>query len=452
MDTVKVRSVSELVPVLKTCSRLVYLSGNANHIPIVEQAIQEKAEELNGLRFFQILTLGRGWDTVAEHIRLVTPFIGPGSRRLANEGKADFVPTHLSQLPALFSDGRWRPEVAIVQTSMPDENGRVTLGLDAGLSYAAFLAAGIRIAVMNRRMPRFHIEPFLAEKGLIVGMPVNLRDIHYVLEIDEPLVEHPMGESDEVSERIGKLIAREVPNGATLQLGIGGIPNAVLNNLLSHEDIGIHTEVISDGLIRLIEEGVVTGREKALLRKKVVLGFVLGTQALYGMLEGSQFAFLPQEWVNNPTIIGRNRFQISINSALAVNLFGDVSASTIGRRWYSGVGGARDFALGANMSEGGKSFIALPSTYERDGTAHSRILAEFLPGTHVTTSSDTMWNIVTEYGIAKLRGMCIRSRAAAIISIAHPDFRDRLLDEARRLPGLQGLVLSEADGALVLPQ
>ncbi len=445
---------SEVIAVLRNAqAKRVYLPGNGNLIPPLEAAIQEHAAELSGMQCWQLLSLGTGWDRddVYPHVRIVTPFIGPTIRDLVNAGRADFIPMHLSLVSKLF-EKEWIPDVVFLHTSLPDRSGRVTPGLDAGLSIGPFRQAKaqgkIVIAVMNARMPHFSISPLMCER-MEAGCPIHTHEIDYAIEIDEPLHEHSMGEIDEISFQIGKQIARRIENGSTIQLGIGGIPNAVLAALTEHEDLGVHSEMLSDGLVQLLDSGVVTGRQKTLLRSMVVVGFVLGTRALYDIVEDERFAFLPQSWINDPRVIARNQRMVSVNSALAVSLEGDVCASSIGTMKYSGVGGARDFALGADMSDGGWPVIALPSTYLSGGELKSRICAVLPRGAHVTSSGDTVQNVVTEFGSASLKGRTIRQRAAAMIRLAHPDFQDGLLEEARALHGLQALSLAEGECAFI---
>lgn len=428
-----------------------YLPGNANYIPTLEAVIQQQAERLHGWRGFQVLSFGSGWDAVAEHIRMATSFIGPGLRDLVNHSEADFVPNHLSELPLLFN-GRWRPDVAFMHVSPPDEDGNVTLGLDAGISYLAYEAAKhedrVMIAVVNQQMPRFHIAPtgeMWNGKPLMSGCSAHIDEFDAVIEIDEPLVTHDMGDVDDVSAQIGKHIARLIPNGATIQLGIGAIPNAVTAALTGHKGLGIHSELISDGVLELIRQGVVDGSRKTRMRGKHTIGFALGSRELYKALTHEDFAIVPQAYVNRPSVIAEQARMININSTLAIDLQGNVGASMVIKEdgsplFYSGIGGARDFAQGANMSEGGRSIIALPSAYrDREGRLHSRIVPLLPMGTHVTTNGDTLEVVVTEHGIAELTGLTVLERARKLVELAHPQFRDELLSEIGGLPGYQRL-------------
>lgn len=452
----KPRSLSDIAELGDTLERIapriLWLPGNTNRIDAVEALLWERASRFAGLRVVQLLSLGKGWSKAIPHIRLVTPFIGPGARELVHRGFADFLPCHLSFFPSLTrpgphgTRGRYQPDVAIAHVSRPDPLGRVTLGLDAGLSWEPVQHAGITIAVMNSQMPKFVSEPIMTEryrgKPLASGCAMPLDAFDYVLEHDAPLMAHPASTASEEALAIGKRIASYfdqhgkplIQKGATLQLGIGDIPDGILRALESRTDLelGIHSEMISDGVLRLMRAGVITGRRKTLLRNKVVIGFAIGSNELYDALEDPEFVILPQEFVNDPHIVARSPRMTSINGALAVSLLGDVCASHIGHLPYSGIGGARDFALGAHASDGGRSIIALPSTYtdRATGKLASRITLALPEGSHVTVNYDTAQFIATEHGVAELEGMTISERINAMIGIAHPAFRESLAHDA----------------------
>ena len=446
--TKRLSSIEEIPSIMSKLGRpgIFYLPGNASCMPTVEKEIQRQSAQLIGWRGFQLLSMLGGWETVFRNVRMATPFIGKGLRKLVNAGGADFIPCHLSELWRLLDD-QWCPDVAFFHVSPFDEHGVTTLGVDAGISHFAYEAAlrkgTIMIAVVNKQMPRFHVEPTRLKyrgKKLMTGCPAHFRDFDYYVEIDEPIIRHKMGVIDEVSRRIGENVAKCIPNGACVQLGIGGIPDAVTVALRGHHGLGLHSELASNGALDLIERGVITGGSKSLLRGKHVIGFALGDEKMYAALSDERFAILPQRFVNDPRIIGRNVRMHNVNSALAVTFFGDVCASTRqsseGMQFYSGMGGAFDFALGANMSEGGCSIIALPSTYrDNSGRLQSRICDMLPVGSHMTAGNESIRVFATEWGAVDTTGLTIRDRLDAMISIAHPDFRRILEIQASHLPG-----------------
>jgi acetyl-CoA hydrolase len=429
--------------------KTVYLPGNTNRIASVEEMLWDHPRQFHGMRVVQLLSLGEGWGRAVPHIRVVTPFIGAGVRALVHAGLVDVVPTHLSLFPGLTKVGApLHAEVAFAHVSEPDNCGRVTLGLDAGISYTAVRSARKKIAVINPNLPFLHIAPSMEERHrrqyMESGCALSIDEFDYVIRIPAPLAAHAPGACGTESAAIGRVLsefrnragALLITNGTTLQLGIGEIPDGVLSVLSGRTDLelGIHSEMISDGVLKLMEEGVITGKRKALFSGRAVIGFAIGSQHLYEKLADERFAVLPQEFVNDPHTIARNPNMVSLNSALAVSLFGDVCASHIGHLPYSGVGGARDFALGARMSRGGCSIIALPSTYTaKDGTRESRIVLALAAGSHITVNYDTSQYIATEYGVAELEGKTLRERVEAMISIAHPSFRNVLAEEARNI-------------------
>lgn len=432
--------------------RLMWLPGNTNRIPAVEELLWDHAPLFEGLRVLQLLSMGSGWAKAVPHIRLVTPFIGPGARSLVHRGFADFLPCHLSFFPSLTrpgmngKHGRYQPDIAFAHVCEPDQYGRVTLGLDAGISWEPVQNARIKIAVVNSNMPRFHNEPIMTERyrgrAIHSGCTMHIDEFDFVIELDSPLTAHSTAVLSDEAIAIGRQITTFadqfgkplIQRGSTLQLGIGEIPDGVLHALESRTDLelGIHSEMISDGVLRLMNNGVITGKYKELLRQKIAIGFAIGSAELYAALEDPRFAVMPQEYINDPRIIARNPKMISINSALAVSLLGDICASHIGHLPYSGVGGARDFALGAHASEEGRSIIALPSTYIEKGTGKlaSRISLALPEGSHVTVNYDTAQYIATEYGVAELEGMTLAERVNTMIGIAHPTFREELARDA----------------------
>jgi 4-hydroxybutyrate CoA-transferase len=439
-----------------------YLPGNAGRIDAVERWIFEQPQRLCGVDVFQVLALGpdAGWRrAVMAGVGIVTPFIGPGVRELVNAGLARNIRCNLSQVPKLF-DGRWRPQIAFAHTSPPDPAGRVTLGLNAGIDFAPVRQAVFKVAIVNARMPRWHIathdDPATGQR-IDSGCAMNLADFDLVVEIDEPLHEHHMTPVSPAHERQTRAIAHRIVDllrGATpdpdstvlphtIQLGIGKIPNAVANELVHHgvSVRGVWSELFSDGVLALHRAGLIRDTKGPALRERIVVGFVLGSQALYRtMHENPEFAVLPQEIVNDPALIKHNPSMASINSALAVSLSGEVCAATIAKRYYSDVGGQFDFALGASWAQDGVAIIALPSVLLRgDGALQSRIVVAHPEGAHHTIGADLPVVVVTEQGIADLRHLHDPERVQAMLGVAYPSWRTLLAKEARALPSMQGV-------------
>ncbi len=439
-----------------------YLPGNAGRIDAVERWIFEQPQRLQGVDLFQVLALGpaAGWQqAVMGGVGIVTPFIGPGVRDLVNAGLARNIRCNLSQVPRLF-EGRWRPQVAFAHTSPPDEAGRVTLGLNAGIDFAPVRQAMFKVAMVNAQMPRWHIathdDPATGQR-IDSGCAMELADFDLVVEIDEPLFEHRMAAASAVHDTQTRAIARAIVDllrraapeaGATalphtLQLGIGKIPNAVANELVAHGASVrcVWSELFSDGVLALYRAGLIRDTNGPSLRERIVVGFVLGSRDLYEtMRENPAFAVLPQEIVNDAAVIKHNRSMASINSALAVSLTGEVCAATLAKRYYSDVGGQFDFALGASWAPGGIAIIALPSVVQRgDGVLQGKIVALHPEGAHHTIGADLPVVVVTEQGAADLRHLNDPERVAAMLGVAHPSQRTLLAQQARLLPSMQGV-------------
>jgi 4-hydroxybutyrate CoA-transferase len=348
-------------------------------------------------------------------------FIGPNARAAVEQGIADYTPCFLSEIPSFFAPGGQLPlDVALIQVTPPDAAGNCSLGISVDVALAAAESARVVVAQVNPSMPRTH--------GAV--LPASLID--FAFESDEPLHEHLAPGPTEVTRAIGRKVAELVTDGATLQLGIGAIPDAALEQLTNHRHLGVHTEMFSDGLVPLIERGVVDGARKTVLPGIAVTSFVIGTQRLYGFVkENPAIEFHPVDYTNNVPVIAANHRMTAINSALSVDLTGQVAADGIGPRFYSGIGGQVDFIRGAAQSQGGVPVIALPST-AADG-AVSRICGALAPASGVvTTRGDVHW-VVTEYGACNLHGRSIRERARMLIDIAHPAFRAALEAEAGAL-------------------
>ena len=349
------------------------------------------------------------------HFRHRSLFVGANVREAVNAGRADFVPIHLHEIPTLISSGLMPIDVALIHISPPDEHGFCSYGVGIEVTKAAVESARTTIALVNQQMPRALGDSF-----------VHVSKLTHVVEADEPVLELPMApEVSEVARSIGRNIASLIPDGATLQMGIGEIPDAVLIFLQGKKHLGVHTEMFSDGLVAAFEAGVVTNERKTLHRGKIVASFVLGTRKAFSFVDNNPFMeFHPSDYVNDPFIVAQNDNMVAINSALAVDLTGQVCADSIGTSMYSGFGGQLDFIRGAARSKGGVPIIALPST-AKEGTV-SRITDTLLPGSGVVTTRADVHYVVTEHGIANLYGRSLRERARRLIDIAHPDFREQL--------------------------
>ena len=402
----------------------VWLHGGCNNPEELVKALVGRAEELRDVEVTHILTFG-----AADHVdpryegsfRHRALFTGPNVRAAVNEGRADWVPVFLSEIPGLVRSRSIPVDVAFILISPPDEHGFCSYGVGVECTKAAAESARDVVALVNRRMPRSLGDSF-----------IHVSRLDHVVEIDRPIVELPQcTEVGEVARAIGKNVADLVENGSTLQMGIGEIPDAVLLFLDEKRDLGIHTEMFSDGMVKLFEAGVVTGEAKTLHKGKIVASFVLGSKKTFDFLDNNPFVeFHPSDYVNDPFIIAQNEKMVAINSAIAVDLTGQVCADSMGRSIYSGFGGQVDFVRGASRSRGGKPVIALPST-AKDGEI-SRIVDVLVPGSGVVTSRADVHYVATEYGVANLHGRSVRERAAALIECAHPKFREELRCAAQK--------------------
>jgi 4-hydroxybutyrate CoA-transferase len=400
----------------------VFLTGNCSSPQVFTKALCTRYTELYNVELVQLLDLGPGMcisEDMSEHIRVNSMFISANVRQAVNQGLADFTPVRLAEIPLLFSRGVLHLDVAVIQVSPPDVHGFCSYGVEVGVTKTAAETARMVIAEVNPNMPRTHGDSF-----------IHVNAIDYMIEVDYPLPEVPSSPASPIQEQIARHIAELIPDGATMQMGIGGIPDSVLRELANHKDLGIHTELFADGVIELIESGVITCARKTLHTGKVIAGFVLGTRRLHQYIHDNPFfEFHPTEYINDAFVIAQNDRMISINSALEVDLTGQVCADSIGPAFYSGVGGQLDFVRGAARSKGGKTIIALPATAKK-GTL-SRIVPQLKPGAGVTTTRNDVHFIATEFGIADLWGRTIAQRVNALVKISHPDFREELLAYAR---------------------
>jgi acyl-CoA hydrolase len=423
----RITSAEEAVKVIKSGDR-VFVHGAAATPRQLVLAMTARAPELRAVEVVHLHTEGPAPYVQAqysENFHTNCLFVGANVREAVNEGVADYVPVFLSEVPSLFRKGIMPLDVALVQVSPPDRHGFCSLGTSVDVSRAAVQTAQHVIAQINPNMPRTHGD------GLI-----HISHIDSAVVVDDPLPEFPAGELSEQDLAIGRNVAELVEDGATLQMGIGGIPNAVLAALGNHKNLGIHTEMFSDGAIDLIEKGVVNNERKRIHPGKVVGAFAMGTRRLYDYIDDNpQVVMLDVAYVNDTAVIRRNPKVTAINSAIEVDLTGQVGADSMGTRMYSGVGGQMDFVRGAALSEGGKPIIALPAVTSKGVT---RIVPFLRLGSGVVTTRAHVHYVVTEFGIAYLYGRNLRQRARALIEVAHPDQRAQLEEQAwerfKRMP------------------
>jgi acyl-CoA hydrolase len=426
----KLKTADEALSVLRSSQRVWVQQGNSTPQPLIEAMIR-RAPVLKDVEVISMLTLGDAPYTRPEFagtFRHGGLFLGGNVREAVQAGRADYTPIFLSEIEGLFLSGEMPLDVVLMQVAPPDEHGYLSMGTCVDCTLTAARTGKVVIAEVNDRMPRTYGDCVL-----------HVSEIDMLVETSRPLLQLPREVyTDEAHRRIAEHVAELVPDGATLQLGIGGIPEAVLSCLGNHRDLGLHSELLSDAIIPLIESGVINGRRKTLHPGKAVVGFILGTQVLIDYLRDNYFFELhPISYTNDPFVIAQNDRMVAINSAIQVDITGQVCADSIGTRPYSGVGGQPDFIRGAARSKGGKPIIALPAT-AKNGTI-SRIAPVLDPGAGVVTSRADVHYVVSEYGVAYLHGKSIRQRTEAMISIAHPKFRNELYDFACRAHYLESL-------------
>ncbi|HHV85906.1 MAG TPA: acetyl-CoA hydrolase/transferase family protein [Petrimonas sp.] len=418
----KLISAAEALKNVKSGDRVV-IGHACGEPPTLVEALVARAPELRDVEIVHMVAMGPakyaqpGMEKSFRHNAL---FVGATTRKAVEEGRADYTPCFFSEIPRLFRQKILPVDVVLMQVTPPDDDGYCSFGVSADYTQPAAECARLVIAQVNRYLPRTG------------GAKIHVEQIDYLVEKDEPLIELRPPQIGDVERAIGENVARLIDDGATLQMGIGAIPDAVLLFLQGKKDLGIHSEMFSDGVVALAEAGVVTNRKKNIHPGKFIATFLMGTRRLYDFVDNNPDVELYSvDYVNDPYIIGQNDNVVSINSALQVDLMGQVNAEMIGRRQFSGVGGQVDFIRGASRSKNGKSIIALPATAAK-GTV-SRIVAQLDCGAAVTTSRNDVHFVVTEYGIADLRGKSLRARAQALISIADPAFREQLTQQAYQM-------------------
>jgi acyl-CoA hydrolase len=397
----------------------VYIQPGCAEPETLVEALLKRAPFVRNVEVVHLLTLGCA-DYVAPemagHFRHNAFFIGSNVRAAVNDGRADYTPIYLSEVENLFESGAMPLDVALIQVSPPDAHGFCSFGVGVDTTLTAARCARHVVAQVNDRMPRTFGDSF-----------IHVSQIHAFVESSRALCELPTPEISDLHMAIAKNVAGLIDHGAVIQTGIGGIPDAVLPLLMDRKDLGVHTELVSDSVIPLVEAGVINGERKNFRPRKIILGFVLGTRKLFDFVDNNPiFEFHPNAYTNDPALIARNDNMIAINSALQVDLTGQVCSDSLGAYFYSGIGGQVDFLRGAAHSRGGKPIIALPST-ARNGEV-SRIVPTLTPGAGVVTSRGLVHYLVTEYGVAYLHGKTIRERAKSLIEISHPKFRDELYE------------------------
>lgn len=415
----KLTAASEAVKAIKSNDQLVF--GHAAGAPVeIEKALVANKDSYSNVRIFHMVSLGPGEYAKPEmegHFIHNTTFVGGNTRKAVEENRGEFIPCFFYQVPELFKSGEVPVDVAVIHVSRPNAEGYCSFGVSCDYTKPAAEMAKIVIAEANDKMP------FVGGDNLI-----HVSKIDYIVETSNPIFELPSPRIGEVELAIGRHCANLVEDGSTLQLGIGGIPDAVLMSLKDKKDLGIHTEMFSDCAVELIEMGVINGSKKSIHQGQHVSTFLMGGKKLYDFVNNNdKVKLFPVDYVNHPTVVMQNHKMVSINSCIEVDLMGQVVSEAIGLKQFSGVGGQVDYVRGASMAVDGKSIMAMPSTTAK-GTV-SKIVPFIAEGAAVTTSRNDVDYVVTEFGAAKLKGKTLKERALSLIAIAHPDFRDSLMVE-----------------------
>jgi len=421
----KVTTAAEALKAVKSGDRVVFAHACGEPLELVD-ALVARAPELRDVEIVHMVAMGKGEYARPEYAESFfhnSVFVGASTRDAIHNGRGDYVPTHFHEIPGLFTGGYLPPDVVLAQVSPPDKHGWCSFGISVDYTKPAASVAKTVIALVNPNMPRTHGDAF-----------IHVSDIGIAVESEAPIIELPPPRIGPVEEAIGKNVAGLVDDGACLQLGIGGIPDAVLLFLHDKNDLGIHTEMFSEGVVDLYNEGVVTNKRKNIHRDKMTATFLMGTRRLYDFVDDNPMVnMFPVSYTNDPYVIGQIDNVVAINSAIQVDLMGQVVADTMGPMQFTGIGGQVDFVRGAARSKGGKAIIALPSTAKK-GTV-SRIVAKMADGAAVTTMRADVDYVVTEHGVAHLKGKALRARAFALLDIADPAFRDQIVDELKALKG-----------------
>src|SRR5438876_4040731 len=423
----KIRTADEALRFVESGMRVYIQPGCAEPETLVE-ALMRRGPAVRDVEIVHMMTMGVApyvAPDMAGHFRHNAVFIGSNVRAAINDGRADYTPIYLSEIEELFESGAMPIDVALVEVSPPDSHGFCSFGVGVDTTLTAAKCARYVVAQVNNYMPRTYGDSF-----------IHVSDIDAVVESSRPLCELKQPAITDMHVAIARNVAGLIEDGAVLQTGIGGIPDAVLPFLMDRKDLGVHSELVSDGVIPLIEAGVITGARKNYKPRKVIVGFALGTRKMFEFVDNNPiFEFHPTAYTNDPGLIARNDNMVAINSALQVDLTGQVCSDSIGNQFYSGIGGQVDFLRGASRSKGGKPIVAISST-TKDGTI-SRIVPMLSPGAGVVTSRGLVRYVVTEHGVAYLHGKSIRERAQALIEIAHPKFRDELYEYCEKTKWLQ---------------
>ena len=425
--TKKLQTADEALSHVKSGMRVYIQPGCAEPETLVE-ALMRRGPHVRDVEIVHMMTMGAApyvAPEMAGHFRHNAVFIGSNVRDAINDGRADYTPVYLSEIEGLFESGQMAIDVALIEVSPPDSHGFCSFGVGVDTTLTAAKCAGYVVGQVNEHMPRTYGDSF-----------IHVSDINAVVESSRPLSEIKKPEITDMHVAIARNVAGLIEDGAVLQTGIGGIPDAVLPFLMDRKDLGVHSELVSDGVIPLIEAGVITGARKNYKPRKIILGFALGTRTIFEFVDNNPiFEFHPTAYVNDPALIARNDNMVAINSALQVDLTGQVCSDSIGNQFYSGIGGQVDFLRGASRSKNGKPIIAISST-AKNGKI-SRIVPMLSPGAGVVTSRGLVRYVVTEYGVAYLHGKTIRDRAKALIDIAHPKFKDELYEYCEKSKWLQ---------------
>lgn len=417
----KIVTAEEAVSIVKSNDK-IFFQGAAMTPNVLIDNLCERYKELSNVEIIQIHTHGQAKyleEPYSNSFKLISCFVGNNVRKGVNTNNGDYVPIFLSEIHWLFRRSIYPLDVAFIQVSPPDKHGYCSLGVSVDITLPAIQTAKVVIAQINPNVPRTHGD------GII-----HIKNIDYAVEVNSPIHESITGSPSEIESQIGKHVAGLIDDGATLQMGIGNIPNAVLHNLTNHKRLGIHTEMFSDGILPLVEKGIITGEEKEIKTGKIVTCFAVGSQKLYDFIDDNPLVhFKEAGYTNDTSLIKLNPKVTAINSAIEIDLTGQVCADTIGKYQYSGVGGQMDFIRGASLSKEGKAIIAMPSMTPKGISKITPFLKE---GAGVTTTRAHVHYVATEYGVVNLFGKSLKQRAKALISIAHPNFREELEREAAK--------------------